>query len=173
MPKISGLIDARTPSPKKRLSFATREKQRMAKEFDAVHLLLLREGGYRHVDGELRLCLTMPVNLANARLHWRSKDMLRREYFHHCDYLLRGGCLPTPPGLPMPRAAIEVEMYCKREMDADNAMHRAGKWPLDWLQVRGYILSDKPSCLQWVGMPKQHPSAKVPRLVITLREVTP
>jgi hypothetical protein len=159
-------------APKKKVSFATREKRRMKEEFSALLDFILQRGGHRHVEGEMQLDLVLPVNVANARLHWRSKDTLRQAYFAHCDMLLRTGAIPRPLSTPIPCASIRVEMHCKREMDTDNAVARC-KWAGDWLQERGYIMSDKPSGLKWEGMPQQFPKSKSPRLVIYLREVSP
>jgi hypothetical protein len=159
------------PKPKP-LSFATREKHRMQREYSLLLDFLLARGGTPFMEGETRLELPLPVNVANARLHWRSKDTLRQAYFAHCDTLLRAGVEALPPVVPTAYAAIRIELHCKREMDTDNAVARF-KWAGDWLQERGYIQSDKPARLRWDAMPTQFPKATVPRLVIFLREVSP
>ena len=94
----------------------------------------------------------MPENLANARLHWRKKNALRKAYFEDCDYLQAIGVLPSPPAVPFAAPRIRSLMYLGARMDTDNAMARH-KWPLDYLQTRGYIVNDR--ALDWRTFPEQ------------------
>lgn len=100
------------------------------------------------------LILPMPPNMANSRMHWRSKDAARQTYFGHCDTLRTLGLLPEPPRVAPTHATIEARLVLMREMDADGAMSRL-KWAVDWLVTRGYLEDDKPSHLSWRGVPEQ------------------
>ena len=66
---------------------------------------------------------------------------MKREYFDNC--LARYGKLP-PPTPDMVRA--DVTLYTHQAMDEDNLNARL-KFPLDWLQSRGYIVDDSPAHL--------------------------
>ena len=103
----------------------------------------------------LRFVIPMPPNLANARMHWAKKHKERVAYFAKLDELQRYGLLPAPPRVPFPKATIGAVMHLGAAMDEGNAMHRAEKWPCDWLKTRGYIVDDRRSCLRWVGFPQQ------------------
>jgi hypothetical protein len=100
----------------------------------------------------LVLTLPMPLNLANARLHWRAKDRERDAYFTHCDALQARNAVPAPPAVPLVRATIAAAMVLGGHMDDDNAMARL-KWPVDWLRTRGYIADDRRKNLRWTGFP--------------------
>jgi hypothetical protein len=103
----------------------------------------------------LRFVVPMPSNLANARMHWTRKHRERRAYFARLDELLAFGQFPRPPKAPFAKATIRAVMHLGAAMDEGNAMHRAEKWPCDWLKTRGYIVDDNRKCLTWEGLPEQ------------------
>ena len=103
----------------------------------------------------LRFVIPMPENLANARMHWTAKHRARKAYFAKLDELQMYGMLPAPPRTPFPKATISAVMHLGAAMDEGNAMHRAEKWPCDWLKTRGYIVDDNRKCLRWDGLPQQ------------------
>lgn len=86
--------------------------------------------------------LPLPENLANSRAHWATKDRARRDYWRVLDLHVMAKRLPRPPAVPWPRARVAATLRTVRQMDADNAAARC-KWPLDWLQSRGYIVNDR------------------------------
>lgn len=103
----------------------------------------------------LTLKLPLPPNIANKRMHWRVKYNKQQEYYAACDHRQRVGLIPPPPERPFSRARIHVVLELARMMDTGNAMHRAEKWPCDWLKTRGYIVDDSPTHLEWSGFPEQ------------------
>lgn len=105
----------------------------------------------------LIFALPLPLNIANARLHWRVKNNAKQAYFADLDALQAAKILPAPPPQPWTKARIASDMFVGNRMDADNAMARH-KWPLDWLQTRGYIANDKD--LEWAALPAQTISRK-------------
>jgi hypothetical protein len=117
----------------------------------------------------LTLSLPMPLNIANARLHWRVKQNAKVAYFDTLDTMQAAKLLPAPPKTPLAAPRIAVVMTLGNRMDLDNAMARL-KWPLDFLQSRGYIVNDKD--LQWEGMPTQRVTRSSPS-VITLTLTAP
>jgi hypothetical protein len=112
----------------------------------------------------MTLTVPMPPNLANARLHWRAKDRERGAYFTRLDVLQLTGEIPPPPAAPLPRATIRAHMTLGAAMDDDNAVARA-KWPIDWLVTRGYLASDRRTCLRWEAFPEQTVTRKVPAAI--------
>jgi hypothetical protein len=57
-------------------------------------------------------------------------------------------------------------------MDDDNAAIRA-KPLLDWLVARGYLASDRRTCVRWAAFPTQRVTRKEPaRIHLTLTPVT-
>lgn len=100
----------------------------------------------------ITLCLPMPENLGNSRMHWRVKHNAKVAYFDTLDTMQAAKLLPAPPATPMASARIASVMYLGAKMDADNAMARH-KWTLDWLQGAGYIRNDRE--LVWSGVPEQ------------------
>lgn len=93
----------------------------------------------------------MPVNLGNARLHWRAKSKL------HADWKTRA--IVFERGLrgrhrPMARCEVTAILYARGPMDDDNAVARL-KWPLDFLKERGIIVDDKRPYLTLTGIPEQ------------------
>lgn len=118
------------------------------------------------------IVMPMPVNLGNARLHWRTKLESKKGYFAMCDTLAsvhnKAG-LPTslpyrvvpPPPVPMGRVLCSAHMVLGGPMDDDNAMARL-KFALDWLVRRGYLTNDNRQWLTWAGLPAQTVSRSVP-----------
>ena len=102
----------------------------------------------------LTLTVPMPPNMANGRMHWRTKHRARTEYFAACDFRQRARLVPKPPAVPFGKAALTVTMHVGARHDVDNAMARC-KWAIDWLTTRGYIADDGPDCLMWTGFPEQ------------------
>lgn len=113
--------------------------------------------------------LPLPPNMANGRMHWRTKDRKRRAYFSECvvaDYEQHGvAALATPT--PMEKARIEITMRVARIHDHDNAVSRC-KWAIDYLVNSGYLTDDSPKHLEWVAMPTQVIDRKNQGLRITL-----
>ncbi len=125
----------------------------------------------------LVLTLPMPMNLANARMHWRVKQKAKKAYWDHLNILATCRVvfgpdlhrIPPAPVAPFARARIASLMFVGAKMDADNAMARH-KWALDWLQGAGYIANDRN--LEWVGVPEQVVKRDGNyRLVLTLTEL--
>ena len=110
----------------------------------------------------MRFRLPMPPNLTNRRSggsHWAIIHREKKQYQAHLDLLLAGGILPAPPPVPMAKATIHSTMTLGGAMDDDNAMARH-KVAIDWLATRGYIASDRKTCLRWAGLPEQRVSRK-------------
>ncbi len=120
----------------------------------------------------LHFRLPMPENIANkgsGRGHWAIQHRARKAYHAHLDLLLAGGILPPPPPTPLAKATISAVMTLHNPMDEGNAIHRAEKWPCDWLKTRGYIVDDSKKHLKWAGLPVQRISRKnAPCLELTL-----
>lgn len=102
----------------------------------------------------LVLTLPMPENVANARMHWRTKHRARKSYFGVCDGRQGMGQIAPPPLQAFAHATIQATMYLGASMDHDNALARL-KWAVDWLVTRGYLLDDNRACLAWDGLPHQ------------------
>ena len=66
---------------------------------------------------------------------------MKGEYFMAC--LARYGKLPPPTPA---RVRADVILFTHQTMDKDNLNARL-KFPLDWLQARGYIANDSPAAL--------------------------
>lgn len=114
----------------------------------------------------LELTFPMPVNLANARLHWHAKSKAHQEWIMRAVVSERG---LRGRHTPMARCRVTALLYVKRAMDADNAVARL-KWPLDLLKLRGIIADDSPAHLLLAGIPEQragHPQ----RIVLVVEEV--
>ena len=86
--------------------------------------------------------LPLPENLGNARLHWRTKNSRKKDYYALLDGLVTAKRNPKPPGMPWRKAEASIQMRTLRRMDQDNA-HARLKWPRDWLETRGYIVNDR------------------------------
>ncbi len=102
----------------------------------------------------ITLVLPMPPNLANARMHWRTKHRAKVDYWATLDMWQAHKLIPPPPSQPFAKASLRSAMLLGAAMDDDNAMHRH-KFALDWLKTRGYIVDDKKKCLTWEGFPSQ------------------
>lgn len=121
---------------------------------------------------EMTFTLPLPPNIANARMHWRVKNIERKAYMQACDALQAAGRVPAPPRQPFVRSWIEASITNAALSDDDNAMARL-KWPVDWLKTRGYIVDDSRKHLTWRGLPDQHITRKdAPHVVITLDPIT-
>ena len=104
----------------------------------------------------LTFVFPMPENIANGRLRgWRGVAARKRRYYEDLDRRQAAGLIPPPPARPFERATIRAVMHLGAAMDDGNAMHRAEKWPCDWLKTRGYIVDDKRTCLTWEALPQQ------------------
>lgn len=116
-------------------------------------------------------CVPLPPNVANSRMHWRTRQRERRAYEGWLDALLLTRQLPPVPRIPWARATVRVAMVVGAAMDEDNAVARC-KWPLDWIVKAGYLADDRSSNLTWAAFPEQVVSRKLPRtLTITLEQV--
>lgn len=108
----------------------------------------------------LALTLPMPPNLANARMHWRTKHKLLDQWRNRAIVLekkLRGrGQYPKA----MQRVRVSATFYVGSSrylMDDDNATARL-KWCLDLLKQCGVIVDDKRPHLTLTGIPDQQPA---------------
>lgn len=114
----------------------------------------------------LELTFPMPVNIANARLHWAVKSR------KHNEWKLRA--IVGERGLrgrhrPIQKCQVTAVLYARQRMDDDNAVARL-KWPLDLLKERGLIVDDKRPHLMLTGIPEQRQSSPQ-RIVLTVQEV--
>lgn len=100
----------------------------------------------------------MPPTLTNSgkgrSRHWRAVKRERDAYHATLDTLLVVKRIPSPPPAPLAKATIRSAMKLGGAMDDDNAMARH-KWLLDWLVTRGYVVSDRRTCLRWLDFPQQ------------------
>lgn len=104
----------------------------------------------------LRFVVPMPENIANtSQRGWRGLHARKVKYLKALDELQALGLVPPPPKKAFARASISAVMHLGAAMDDGNAMHRAEKWPCDWLKTRGYIVDDNRKCLTWEGLPTQ------------------
>lgn len=115
------------------------------------------------------LVLPLPANLGNARMHWRKKNRMKKDYYLTLDLLLAAKKIRKPPRKVWDQATITVEMYVWSLMDLDNAFARL-KWPLDWLSIQGYIADDRIRNLKYSAFPTQEVDRKNQRLVLTLEK---
>lgn len=121
------------------------------------------------------LALPLPTNLANSRMHWRTKDLARQEYFSQCDALASSGLLPLPEtnyGIIPNRVEISSVLYTARVHDWDNLTSRQ-KWAIDWLNRNGYMVDDNPEHCELL-MPKQMKAGKLtgpPRIEFVVKPV--
>ena len=109
----------------------------------------------------------MPVNLANTRMHWRTKFARHQAWKLRAiveEKQLRG------QHQPMERVRVTALFTVGRVlMDEDNCVARL-KWPLDLLKERGLIVDDALPHLTLAGIPEQRRGT--PRqVVLTLEEV--
>lgn len=111
----------------------------------------------------------MPPNLTNGRYHWRTLQRRKVAFKDTCDTLQVMGSLPKPPLKPWPSCTVRGVLYLGAKMDTDNLLARC-KWPMDWLQSRGYIANDRDA--RWLGIPEQVIRRGQPyRVVLTLEPV--
>lgn len=129
----------------------------------------------------IEVVVPMPVNLANARLHWRTRLGHKKRYYGMLDLIASAHRaigfpddlpyrIPRPPRVPHPgRMWVEAHLVLGNLMDDDNAMHRM-KFVLDWLVTRGYLAGDSRKHIKWRDIPSQEVSRKQPahvRLTLT------
>jgi hypothetical protein len=115
----------------------------------------------------LTLTFPMPVNLANARMHWAVKHRRHQEWKTRAIVMERG---LRGRHRPMDRVRVSALMYVGGgPMDDDNATARL-KWCLDLLKERGLIVDDKRPHLTLTGIPEQRQGTPK-RVVLTLEEV--
>lgn len=118
----------------------------------------------------IELVLPMPVNLGNARLHWRTKLAKKKAYFTALDSIALVhraigpsvdlvSRIPPPPAVPLDQCRITAHLVLGNLMDDDNAMARM-KFVLDWLVKRGYIVNDSRRHVRWTGIPTQEVDRK-------------
>jgi hypothetical protein len=123
----------------------------------------------------LTFVVPMPPTLTNSAKgrsrHWRALERETTLYWSALDWAQRIGSIPAPPPAPWPKARIASVMVLGGAMDDDNAMARH-KWLKDWLVTRGYLVSDRKTCLTWEGFPGQRVTRKErPSITITLTRV--
>lgn len=117
----------------------------------------------------MNLVLPLPLNLANSRLHWRTKNREKKAYYKRCDNLMYFEDFTLPPDTgPMERVEIQATWYVHAKSDPDNIVGRL-KWVLDWLVTRGYIVDDKAENVTLLP-PVQHIDRKNKRLEIEITE---
>ena len=118
------------------------------------------------MSGTLTLTLPLPPNMANGRMHWRTKHRARTDYMRDCDTFQMLGHAPPPPFAPLSGVELSATLYVWATHDDDNALART-KWAADWLKTRGYIVDDKrPHCR--FTIPEQVIDRAHQRLVLTL-----
>jgi len=118
------------------------------------------------------LALPMPPNMANARMHWRTKDACQNVYADQCATLLKEGLLPDAM-LPV-KARLTATLHTQRSMDWDNLTARM-KWAVDWLVRNDYLVGDDPAHCE-MEMPKQARAGLFggpPRIEFSIEEVQP
>jgi Holliday junction resolvase RusA-like endonuclease len=120
-----------------------------------------RSGGKRAAPMEippslgrtLTLTVPMPASLSNAsgksRNFWAIAGN-KRLYFRQLDSRVTARLIPAAPSPAFGICTVTTTMYLGARMDVDNAMARH-KWPLDWLQERGYIVNDR--LIDWSALP--------------------
>ena len=111
----------------------------------------------------LRLTLPLPPNMANGRMHWRTKNRKRQDYYQYAMVVAMLGA----PRQPLPKARAKIVLYVWALMDYDNMMARL-KWPLDVLVDAGWIEDDGPQHLEFAEMPSQFVDRKNQRVEIEL-----
>lgn len=114
------------------------------------------------------LTFPMPLNLANARMHWAKKMRTHQEWKTRAIVGERG---LRGRHRPMQRVKVTAVFYIGGGgyCDPDNITARL-KWPLDLLKERKLIADDSPRHLTLAGIPEQR-QGKPRRVVLTLEEV--
>ena len=119
------------------------------------------------------LVFTVPMppnvtNRASGRSHWRVRHNERTAYWELLDGMRVCRHIPQPPPEPIPQAVLASHMVLGGAMDDDNALARH-KHLVDWLVRRGYLASDRRTCVRWAGLPEQRVSRKVkPTITLTI-----
>lgn len=116
------------------------------------------------------LTFPLPVNLANARLHWAAK-LRRMHEWQNRAIVHERGLRGRHRRMERVRATAVYYIGRAERMDDDNAVARL-KWPLDLLKARGLIVDDKRPHLQLAGIPEQRQGTPR-RLELTLEELAP
>jgi hypothetical protein len=111
----------------------------------------------------MKLVLPLPPNRANSRWHWRTEKRHKDTF-----YLMSTALYPKLPKQTLEQCNISCDLYVWNIMDHDNAYGRL-KWVLDWLQQRGYIISDNPKCIGALVV-RQHIDRKNQRLELELND---
>lgn len=107
----------------------------------------------------------------NGRSHWAVKHKKKNALWAMADLLVKGKINPKPPKSPWEKATIEAHCVVGAVNDHDNMLARL-KTVVDWLVTRGYLVDDKPTHLEWAGMPTQRVSRKnSPEVQIVLTRV--
>ena len=84
-----------------------------------------------------------PPDRGNAREHWRTVNKKKNLFYEECDNKQLLGLIPPPPKRPITKCKVEAHFKLHNPNDWDNLYARL-KYPLDWLETRGYILDDSP-----------------------------
>jgi hypothetical protein len=164
----------RVEDPEKRAAYRARAAEKLALA-PGARLIKSRRKDEGPPAAELTAPITfampLPPTITNAsgksRMFW-SVEGAKKDYWRSCDEWRGEGRIPPKPPLPYRRAWLRVTLYLGGAMDDDNATARA-KWALDWLVKHRYLLSDRRTCLRWVGIPDQVVSRSHEyRLVLTL-----
>lgn len=128
----------------------------------------------------MRIALPLPVNVANARLHFRVLAKRRSEYNYAalmCYRLCQRADpearpdwpypfdFPVPHSEPAPRELAST-LFLVRIMDQDNALARL-KWPIDLLVKWGYLGDDSPRRCR-MQMPEQAVDRQHQRVEFTI-----
>lgn len=146
--------------------------------------------GPQSASGALVLTVPMPEITTNRRhgksRHWRVLHAEKVAYWDQLDLVAHvsrvrpgpldhGHGLYVPPVPPAPLAAVwlSAEYVLGGAMDDDNAAARA-KPLIDWLVKRGYLASDRRTCVRWASFPAQRVTRKEPaRITLTLTPRAP
>lgn len=115
----------------------------------------------------MRLVMDAPENVANAFLHWRTLNRLKRLYREAQDQRQLLGLLPPPPPKPYERVRITADFRLWNTMDPDNLTART-KWAIDWLRTRGYIAGDTPQHITKLEVTQQIDRQSYSRVIVTL-----
>jgi hypothetical protein len=143
-----------------------------------------RSGGVSAGEA-LTVVVPMPPNVTNRRrgsTHWRHAWREKTEYHTTLDAIAafcskvtgEGWCgfhIPPEPPAPLARVTLTAHYVLRGAMDDDNAAARA-KHLLDWLVRRGYLASDRRTCVRWAAFPEQTVTRKeTPRITLTITPV--
>jgi len=84
----------------------------------------------------------MPPARANDARGWKGRHFGKQRYYADCDTWLLGKLIPKPPKTPWAGMEYTATLYVFNRFDDDNASAQL-KWPLDWLELRGYVVNDR------------------------------